>query len=340
MTSQSTEKEFHRQPQITLQMQLTAEQYAALKEWSASVPTLYFLDICVVNATKLSDATLEKDARKARLINHLRDLDRSQHSFSYLFALIEKVSDSQGSLADTELEKRVLADVIALRAFFKNAQVQESDDFLITYLRELRRVPPELMRPNYIKFLETANNQFAMHNSVSPMLRFQRAEEILKQADALSIVRQHPVVLLTLACLYGNASAKKLMKFKAVAENFNAENALADIMAISRFARFKLEIEHLGRQGSARYLRSAFITDDDGLLGVFECFEATAVRFEVKHDVHETWIDVSVNLDQLLTDLAAKRRDNTQEMEELTKRGPDEYEQVCNLLAQALGDPL
>jgi hypothetical protein len=124
MMSQSTEKEFHRRPQITLQMQLTAEQYTTLKEWSASVPTLYFLDICVVNATKLSDAALERDARKAELISHLQDLDRPQHSFSYLFALIEKVSGSQGSLTDAELENQVLADVIALRAFFKNAQVR------------------------------------------------------------------------------------------------------------------------------------------------------------------------------------------------------------------------
>ncbi|HEV7286733.1 MAG TPA: hypothetical protein VGN75_17920 [Kaistia sp.] len=333
--SRSIEKEFHRQPQITLQMKLTSEQYAALKEWSESVPTLYFLDICVVNATKLSGIALERDARKAKLIDHLRDLDRPQHSFSYLFALIEKVSDSQGSLSDAELEKQVLADVAALRAFFKDAHVQEPDNFLVTYLRELRRVPPELMRPHYLKFLETANNQFALQNPVSPMLRFRRAEEILKEADALSVARQHPVVLLTLACLYGNTSAKKLMKFKADAENFNAENALADIMAISRFARFKLEIEHLGRQGSAKYFRSEFITDDDGLLGVLKCFEAQAVKFEEKGDAHETRIDISVNLEQLLTDLAAKRRDKPQETENLTKRKPDEYEQVCNLLTQA-----
>jgi hypothetical protein len=335
MTSQNGVKEFHRGPQMTVQMTLTPEQYSALKEWSASIPTLYFLDICVVSATKLSDAAIEKDARKARCVAHLRSLDRPQHSFSYLCALIEKVSDSRGEASDAEFEEQVLGDVTALRAFFKNARVHEPDDFVISYLRELRRIPHELARPNYLTFLETVNNRFVLKDPVSPMLRFQKAEEILKEADALSIVRHHPAVLLTLACLYGNPSAKRLMKFKADAEQFNAENALADIMAISRFANLKLQIEHMGRQGAANYLRSEFITDDDGLVGVLRCFEAKAVRFEEKDGVCETQLEVSVSLEQLLTDLAAKRLNEPCQTEGLIRREPDEYEQLLNLLDQA-----
>ena len=111
MTSQSDPQEFHRGPQITLSMQLTAEQLAAMKEWHASVPTLYFLDICVVGATKLSDAALERDARKKRLVEHLQNLDRSQHAFSYLLAVLEKVSDSRGVATDAELEEQILGDL-------------------------------------------------------------------------------------------------------------------------------------------------------------------------------------------------------------------------------------
>lgn len=333
MTSEKAEREFHRGPQITFQMELTPEQYAALQEWSASVPTLYFLDICVVNATKLSDAAIEKDARKEKCIAHLRGLDRPQHSFSYLCALIEKVSDSRGATSDVDLEKQVLGDVAALRMFFKNARVYEPDEFLISYLRELRGAPHELARPNYLVLLEAANNQFDLKNPVSPMLRFQRAEKILKQADALSIARQHPVVLVILACLYGNPSAKRLMKFKADPAKFSAENALADIMAISRFASLKLEIEHVGRQGGS-YLRSDFITDDDGLVGVLKCFEATAVKFQEKGDTYKTRLDVRVKLEQLLTDLAAKPLNEQRRAEGRLEQESDEYEQILNLLAQ------
>jgi len=333
VTQDNSPNEFHRGPQMTVQMQLTPEQYAAMKEWSASIPTLHFLDICVVNAAKLSAAALQNDTRKASYVSRLQSLDRPQHCFSYLCALIEKVSDTRGSTSDAELEEQVLNDMAALRAFFKNARVYEPDDFVISYLRELRCAPHELARPSYLSFLETINNQSGLKDPVAPALRFQKAVEILGDADALSISRQHPVVLLTLACLYGNQAARKLMKFKADPQKFNAENALADIMAISRFASLKLEIEHIGRQGGG-YMRSEFLTDDDGLVGVFKCFEAKAVRHEQKGDAYESRIEVDVKLEELLTDLATKRRVTASHTDGAAERGPDEYEQILNLLVQ------
>ena len=334
MIQDNTPKEFHRGPQMTVQMQLTPEQHAVMKEWAESIPTLHFLDICVVNATKLPVAALQSDTRKASYVARLQSLDRPQHCFSYLCALIEKVSDTRGSASDAELEEQVLNDMAALRTFFKNARVYEPDDFVISYLRGLRRAPHELARPRYLNFLETINNQFGLKDPVSPALRFQKAAEILRQADALSVARQHPVVLLMLACLYGNRAAKKLMKFKSDSQKFNAENALADIMAISRFASLKLEVEHIGRQGGG-YMRSEFLTDDDGLAGVFRCFEAKAVRHEQKGDAYESRIEVSVKLEELLTDLAAKRRITPSHTEGATEQGSDEYEQILNLLVQA-----
>ena len=196
MTSQSNPQEFHRGPQITLSMQLTAEQLAVMKEWHASVPTLYFLDICVVGATKLSDAALERDARKKRLVEHLQNLDRPQHAFSYLLAVLEKVSDSRGVATDAELEEQILGDLAALRAFFKNARVHEPDEFVIQFLRDLRRQPIELQRSNYLSFLEAINTRFVLKDPVAPALRLQKAKEILNEADSLSISRQQPVVAL------------------------------------------------------------------------------------------------------------------------------------------------
>jgi len=321
MTSQSNPQEFHRGPQITLSMQLTAEQLAVMKEWRANVPTLYFLDICVVGAIKRPDANLERNARKKRLVERLQDLDRPQHGFSYLLAALEKVSDSRGVAPDAELEEQILGDLTKLRAFFKNARVHESDESVVQFLRELRRQPIELQRSDYLSFLETINNRFALKDPVAPALRLQKAKEILNEADSLSISRQHPVVTLALACLYGNRAAKKLMKFKSTAEEFNAENALADIMAIPRFARFKLEIESRGRQGE-RYQQVDFITDDDGLIGVLDCFKPTAVRHENSSDESCTQYTFTVNLERLLTEI-----------------GPDEHEELFNLLIDESGVP-
>ncbi len=314
MVSHKTSPEFHRAPQMTLKIQGTSEQRALVAEWAASIPTLYFLDICVVGATKLSDAALERNARKKRLVARLRNLDKPQHAFSYLFALLEKVSDSRGIATDAELEEQILGDLVALRALFKKAYVYEPDEFVIQFLKELRRHPIELQRSSYLSFLEATNNRFELKDSVSPALRLQRAKEIVNEADSLAISRQHPVVILALACLYGNRAAKKLMKFKATAEEFNAENALADIMAIPRFAQFKLQIEQMGRQGGG-YLKSEYITDDDGPIGVLDCFEPTVVKHENLNDVCSTQYTFTVKLQQLLTEIRS-----------------DEYEQLFNLL--------
>lgn len=334
MTSHDSASEFRRGPQLRVQMELTREQHAAMKEWSASVPTLYFLDICVVNIAKRSAEAFEGDARKASIASCLRDLDRPQNSFSYLLALIEKTSDSQSHLSDAELERQVLIDVTALKAFFKHARVAEPDAFLTGYLGELRRVPHELSRPNYLRFLQAANDRFALKDPVAPPLRLRRAKELLDEADSTSVPRQHPVVLVTLACLYGNRSAKKLMKFRAEPNAFNAENALADIMVISRFAPLKLEIEQKGRSEGGPFARSLFITDDDGLSGILPCFEAQAVRSEVGAGTSQTRIDMTVHLQLLLTDLGAGGQAASAMTLGNPDQGPNEFEQLCALLTQ------
>lgn len=332
MISDNSGNEFKSGQGITLQIKMTPEIYALFKEWDANIPTLYFLDICVVNVTKLSANALEKDARKGKLADYLRWLDRPQNSFSYLCALIEKVSDSRGKLSDSELEKQILNDVTGLRAFFRNARVIEPDDFLISYLRELRGLPNELARPNYIKFLKIINSQFKLMDTVPPILRLEKFAEILKEADTLLIAKQHIIIFIVLGCLYGNKSAKKLMKFKKDSKKFEAENALADIMLISRFAQLRLQIEQMGRKGNSPYIRSKFITDDDGLTGMIECFDFKAVKFEVDSSNIRTKFDVSPNLEQLLTDLSVENESDAFKVEELEEAEATEYDKILNLL--------
>lgn len=305
MISQNNTLEFHRSEQLQLQMQMTPEQYAVLAEWSASIPTLYFLDICVVGATKLSQALLENNERKAQIVRHLRSLDRPQHTFSYLLALMEKVSDSRGILSDSELEAQILGDLAALRGFLKNAHVYESDEFVIQYLQELRRSPVELQRPSYLSFLATVNNQLGLKDPITRTHRLQKAKEILAVANSLGVHQNHPVVILVLSCLYGNSAAKKLMKFKADPAKFNAENVLADIMAITRFAKTKLQIEQLGREGRGQFLRADFITDDDGLIGVINFFTLDSVRQEETSEACVTSYKFTVKLEQLLSEIEA-----------------------------------
>lgn len=294
-------QEFVAGQEITMKMTLTPELYSMLNEWSAIVPTLYMLDICVVGATKLTEESLKSQPRKANLVTELRNLDSPNNCFSYLCALMEKVSDSRGMLTADELKDQILADISSLRRFFKIARVAESDDFLIAFLEELMGEPIENKRSDYLSFLKKLNNHFKLQNSVSPKQRLGKAKEIILEAKSLTISTQHPIVTIALACLYGNQSAKKLMKFKAKQNEFDAENALADILLISRFAKIKLEIEHHGRNGSG-YPRVSFITDDNGLSELVKCFKPRAVKHQEKIDGRESQLTMTVELEKLLTE--------------------------------------
>lgn len=315
MDSQKEIEEFSRPELIKLKMQATPEQVEILRELAANVPTLYFLDICVVGATKLSQDQLEKSERKAGIVEHLRFLDRPANGFSYLFALMEKVSDSRGTASDMELEERILRDLAALRAFFLYAHVYEPDYFVIQFLRELRRSAIERERPNYVKFLEAINDSFDIREPVGKPLRFEKAEKIVALAHSLDVYHQHPIVTIVLACLYGNRAAKKLLKLKADPTKFNAENILADVMAITRFAKQRLYIDKVSRSGGARYKNTSFITDDDGLIGIIGCFQPENMTVETTSEGSTTRYTLTVELQKLLTEIEA-----------------DEYEKIFNLL--------
>lgn len=292
-----------RGPHVTMTFARNPDLQAWLQAWSDEVPTLNFLDICAANVVKLSRETLEQDARKANLVDRLRRLDRPQNSFSYLLALIEKVNDPRSRMTDRELEAQIRADVAAVRTFFTHARVIEQDDFLNGYARALRGKQHELSQDAYLQFLELVNDRFKLGNPTAMTRRLQMAEAIVKEADALSIARSHPVVLVVLGSLYGNVAAKKVLKFKADVARFEPENALADIMVISRFIPRKLEIEQMAREGRAPFARCDVITDDTGLAGILRCFEGEAVRSEERGSTHRTHITVSVKTDQLFPDL-------------------------------------
>jgi hypothetical protein len=336
MTSNGNDSEFVSSQEVKLTLSLTPEQAMAMRAWSDAIPTMYMLDICVVNATKLSEGALAADARKAALASRLRHLDRPQNSFSYLLALTEKVSDLQVSLSDDELETQILRDVAAMRRFFAQAKIQEEDGFLLNYARTLRHRPPEVAQEAYLDFLRLANGR-GLANPVARADRLEVARAILVQADSLSITRQHPTVLLTLACLYGNAAARKVMKFRADPRSFRAENALADIMIISRFLPLKLQIEQDARNGRNGFMRLAFLTDDTGLEGVLACFKGQRVRFTEKDGSHERRLDVRVEFADLLTEIGMVP-DNPSLADGPEGTALREYDHLCAMLFEEATD--
>jgi len=304
LEQQKPPQTYTRAEQLSLRVELTDNDQAFIAEWAASVPALFFLDINAVQATKLSQDQLNKNKRKARLVEYLQFLDRPQHGISYLFSLMEKVSDSRGEISDAQLEKQVLEDAAALRDFFEHAKIYESDKFLTSYLRSLRRVPVEIQRPNYLAFLEAVNLSLGLHQSVSKPRRFKWARQVVEIAQSSGVYHQHPIVSLVLASLYGNKAAKKLLKFTRDPSQYDSENALADVMTITRFANHKLKIDSTLRLG-AKYMRTDFVTDDEGLRGVIGCFQPQKMTIQETDEGSTTHYTFTVQLEKLLTEIDA-----------------------------------
>lgn len=317
--SSPSDRTIHAQSQISFSAELIPEQVALFERWDAATPTIYFMDICAVNITKMSAAKLANDPRKAYWSDQFRNLDRKQHAFSYLLALMEKGSDPRDHMSKEALAEQLHHDVASLRRFFKHARVYETDEYLDLYINDLLGNPIELMRPAYLAFLRAANDELKLSNAVAFKDRFATASEILRMADALSIPRQHAVVVVMIAKVYGNDDARKMLKFKKEPADFQPENSLADVMLITRFNEKKIEIEDAASCGEAPFLRAKLVTDDEGLLRVARCFEPVSLSSRSTGDAQETRLVVKVKLADLLTGLTG---DN----------GIDEYNRICAMI--------
>lgn len=266
--------------------------------------TMHFLDICAIDVTKRSQAKVAADPRKSALAARLRQLDLPGDHVSYLLAFLEKVSDPRSALSHAELEANIVHDVGCMRRFFANATVVETDQFLLDAVDQLRGNPVEQARPAYLDFLRIVNDRFELANSVARGDRLALSQKLFATADNLNISRQHTVVVLTLARLYGNHAAAKVMKFRAKPQDFDAENVLADVMAIGRFLEHKLTIERDWRDGRGDYSHATYITDDAGLQDVLACYEGLSVETRNVGELQEIRTAGRVQMEKLLTEIS------------------------------------
>lgn len=301
--------------------------------------TMHFLDICAVDVMKRPEAEVAANPRKAALAARLRDLDVKGDRISYLLAFMEKVSDPRSTLPDADLKSNIVNDVGCLCQFFVNATVAESDQFLTDSVDQLRGNPIEQARPAYLAFLKTANDQFGLANPVARRDRLKVTEKLVAVADELKISRQHTVLVLTLARLYGNRSAAKVMKFRPDPRAFDAENVLADVMAVGRFLEHKLNLERDWRDGIGAFSHATYVTDDVGLQEVLACYKGLTVKNREIGDLHEIRTTGRVELANLLSEISHDPEPTPGGNGERTAK-MSEYDQVCAMLLASSADPL
>lgn len=309
-----------------------------MRQWSRRVPTIYFLDLMMVDAAKRALTNANKPPKIAARIARLRRLDRPGNGFSYLLAMMEKVSDPRGKLTAEELAGQVRLDARMLAKFPRQAAFCETDALIEQGLRDMQGSDIEKATPGYIDFLLAMNALPGLRGTVAPRLRFAQATEIVEIADALGVARHHPVVLVTLARLYGNSDARRVLKFgDRTVDPFDPVNVLADIMMIRRFAERKVEIEDEGRRGLMPFVRAELVTDDQGLVGLVPCFEPTGVTHRDEGGQSECTLHVTLHLARLLTDLGVEREREDAGRRDGEDAEPDEFDRVCALILATPG---
>lgn len=309
--------------QFTMQIPVTPENRESiefLRQWSQMIPTLFFLDLCTISHIKRS---LERDpsgtASEPKSLDFLRQNDLPHNGFSYLPALMEKASDTESSFDVEGLTQEAIRDLTALKSFFKQARVVEGIDLASKYVSELKGIHPEMLGASYHDFLSFVNG-LRIFNPVAPVKRLKVVENICEKAEILGIQKGHPLILASIACVYGCMAAKKVLKFKSDPADFSPSNALGDVQVIQRVGQLTKLIE----QNERGFSRTHFVTDDRHLQDFYKFFFINDVVSEDGGSSTTTKYEMTVQAHLLFPDLFDETR---------RPKGEAENEEVLKIYA-------
>ncbi|EIU7615496.1 hypothetical protein L3I75_004357 [Vibrio vulnificus] len=231
-------------------------------------PTLYFLDVCTISNIKkeLADESGEYKSPNARF---LRSIDTEINGISYFPSLMERVSDQNNTPTVDDLKTEARRDLEALDLYFKKIKLVEHLDFIDHFIEEICGGHIEASASLYHEYLNKVNSM-GIADTKSQKERLEFAKKIVDEANKLGVAQSHPVVISTVACIYGCISAKKVLKFKTNPSAFNSSNAIGDIMLMQRVGEFTYDIESLSK--SCRFVRAKLVTDDHHLRLFYDYF--------------------------------------------------------------------
>lgn len=292
--------------QFSMQIPNTPENRQLLElfqQWSQVIPTLFFLDLCTISHIKKSlDRASDDTQVEPKTLAWLRKNDLPHNGVSYLPALMEKASDTQSNFDVEGLTEEAVRDLTALKRFFKQARLVESVELASKYVSDLKGVHPELLGPSYHELLNFVNG-LRIFNAIAPAKRLKVVKEICEKAASLDIHKGHPLILASLACIYGCVAAKKVLKFKDNPAQFSSSNALGDIQVIQRVGKLTQLIEQAGSEKPGGFARTQFVTDDKYLQDFYNLFFVNEVVSEEGDDSTTTKYEMTIQANKLFPDL-------------------------------------
>ncbi|EJR0963278.1 TPA: hypothetical protein NJ348_004705 [Vibrio parahaemolyticus] len=256
---------------IKMKTNFTHENQGFLELFQRSndiTPTLYFLDVCTISNIKkeLADESGEYKSPNTRF---LRSIDTEINGISYFPSLMERVSDQNNTPTVDGLKTEARRDLEALDLYFKKIKLVEPLDFIDRFIEEICGAHIEDSASLYHEYLNKVNSM-GIADTKSQKERLGFAKKIVDEANKLGVAQSHPVVISTIACIYGCISAKKVLKFKTNPSAFNSSNAIGDIMLMQRVGEFTYGIESLSK--IRRFSRAKLVTDDHHLRLFYDYF--------------------------------------------------------------------
>ena len=188
----------------------------------------------------------------------LRELDSSSNQISSFLSIVEGSTGIDES--PQEKENTLEHEVYIIQKYFTKAETDGQ------YLLDKKKEISELFSNNYIeenglkyqKFIYDI--QSLLLESVSKLKRFEFLEKILKLAYKYNVNQKHPIVICSIAVLYGNNEVRRVFKFKKKCDeetrrkdSYNVYNVYNDLMIISRVRRIKQILKDSARKDEIKY---------------------------------------------------------------------------------------
>lgn len=191
---------------------------------------IYFLDRNIVSLIRQSmDGKIDFNEEQMLMIDFIKKNDLPNVGFSIVLSAME--GEVKKVQTKNQFEKSLVNDGELIKSFFEYAKLDynhyatderfdgsELEEGFLVYCDFHRSIASFLMKDISVRkdFIKTVGVK----------------EKIFKLANDLNISRSHPMIVLSLAALYGNIYAKKILKFHEAPKS--TYNAVSDVMFLIR----------------------------------------------------------------------------------------------------------
>lgn len=226
----------------------------------------YILDrnvIGTINSILKNKSSAIPDIRER--IKRLKSIDKKKNFVATLLSSIEGAHSFNETVDDKK--QTIIEESKIVKKYFKFAQ--NDSEVNMKLINNLYGVNLGIHEDKFI-------NYFSFYKNISPILsqsisktKYEEIKNlIIDTALQYTISPLHPLVLCSLAILYGNHAALRVLNYKLNPTDNHIYNALSDILTISRIPSMTIGL----KTGRFKDCKIKFVTFDQHLKKIYDAF--------------------------------------------------------------------